>query len=333
MIDNNKKEDRMRILKTAASVLVVGAMASACADSSRSLNPTAPSAVVVSSASSLSGDGDAGAVSGATGGPKEGKGKPDNPGNGNGNKPDNPGNGKPDDPGKPENPGRPDSPGNSSPPGLPPSGNTTPPAPGNTTPPSPVVNRVQIEGVIGAIGTGTIDVNGQIVTVPSTAVIRQGAAQFVFADLLVGDPVHVVAQRTVIGSAVSLAATEVKLQRDDPDDEDEEPPTLLISVGALDGAAAEAGLDPGTFRFSRSGDTTASLTVAIELSGTAINGTDYGSLPLTVSFAAGSAIADLSVVPLADAIDEGSESVIVTVVDGADYDPGSPATATVTIAG
>ena len=52
-----------------------------------------------------------------------------------------------------------------------------------------------------------------------------------------------------------------------------------------------------------------------------------------MTFAAGQATADLFVMPLADATAEGSETVIVTVDDGATYDLGSPVTATVTIAG
>jgi hypothetical protein len=364
----------MRIL-TAAIGVAVCALAAACAESSRTANPTAPSAVVEDSLASTSD-----AVSSAQGA-KDDKGKPSNPGNGNGNgKPDNPGNGngngKPENPGngngngngppdtppgKPENPGRPDSPGNSFPPGnphvppppgnstppapgntTPPApGNTTPPAPGNTTPPAPVVSRVQIQGVIGSIGSGTIDVNGQIVNVVASTVIRQGNQKFVFADLLVGDPVHVVARRSVSGSGstatVSIEASEVKLQREEEEEVEEEeptePPSLLVSVGALDGTAAEAGLESGTFRFSRSGDTTAGLVVTIEVSGTATTGSDFVALPLTVTFDAGSTTADVVVVPLADEATEVPETVTVTVIDTVDYDLGSPATATVTIEG
>jgi hypothetical protein len=155
--------------------------------------------------------------------------------------------------------------------------------------------------------------------------------------LRVGDPVHVVARRSVTGSGasatVSLEAREVKLQREDDDEESNEPPSLLVSVGALDSSAAEADLETATFRFSRSGDTAAELVVTIEVSGTATGGSDYVSLPLTITFAAGSAVADLAVVPLADALTEVPETVTVTVIDTADYELGSPATATVTIEG
>lgn len=120
---------------------------------------------------------------------------------------------------------------------------------------------------------------------------------------------------------------------DDGDDDDEEPPTQLVSVTALDATAAEAGPDLGAFAITRAGDTTTALTVTIVLSGTATNGTDYQSVPLTVTFAAGQATANVLIVPLVDAVTEGSETVILTVLDGTTYTAGAPAVATVTIAG
>ena len=107
----------------------------------------------------------------------------------------------------------------------------------------------------------------------------------------------------------------------------------LVSVTAFDSTASETGPDLGTFRFSRTGSTAASLTVTFTITGTATNGTDYQNVPLTVTFGAGQATADLFIVPLPDGTAEGSETAIVTVTDGATYDLGSPATATVTIAG
>ncbi len=106
-----------------------------------------------------------------------------------------------------------------------------------------------------------------------------------------------------------------------------------MSVTAFDSTAAETGNNRGTFRFSRTGGTTTSLTVTFTVTGTATNGTDYQSLPVTVTFGVGQADVDLSVAPTQDGVAEGSETVIVTVTDGATYDVGAPASATVTIAG
>jgi len=107
----------------------------------------------------------------------------------------------------------------------------------------------------------------------------------------------------------------------------------LVSVTAFDSTASETGPDLGTFRFSRTGSTASELTVTFTVTGTAISGTDYQSVPLTVTFNAGQPTADLVVVPSSDATVEGSETAIVTVTDGAAYDLGSPATATITITG
>ncbi len=210
----------------------------------------------------------------------------------------------------------------------------------------PSTRKVELEGLIAAVAGSSITVSGQVVSVPASAVIRHGSRQFEFSDLRVGDRVHVKATRVQSSGTTSvlssiLEASEVKLQNPgdaddagDGDDDPSDPPVaLLVSVTALDATASELGPDLGAFRLTRSGSTTAALTVTFTLTGTATNGTDYQNLPLTVTFAAGQATANVLVVPLPDANVEGLETVVLTVVDGAGYAAGSPATATVTIAG
>jgi hypothetical protein len=217
------------------------------------------------------------------------------------------------------------------------SGNVTPPS--NTTPPAPVTRKVELEGMISAKGTNTITVNAQLVSVPSSAVIRHGSKTFKFSDLKVGNRVHVKGTReqSAAATATTIVASEVKLQNagETGDDDDSEDPaaSMLVSVMALDPAASETGADPGTFRLTRSGDLTAPLVVTFTLTGTATNGVDYQTVPLTVTIPAGQATVSVSIVPLADTTAEGSETVILTVVDGAGYTAGSPAAATVAIAG
>lgn len=310
-----------------ALLLASAVLTAACGDSKSSMNPTAPSAVVIGAQSDEPSAPDA--ISTTTG-KGNGNGGNGNSGNDNGKGNDN-GNGKGKD--QPTVPTAPTAPGN-----------VTPPA--NTTPPAPITKKVELEGVIAAKGSSTITVNGQVVTVPSSAVIRHGSTSFTFANLHIGDRVHVKATlTTTAGSAAAssstLEASEVKLQNlgddegdDDGDDDGGLPSaTQLVSVSALDATASETGPDTGAFRFTRSGDTTAALTVTFTLTGTATNGTDYQSLPLTVTFAAGQATANAVVVPLPDTMVEGPETVVLTVVDGAGYTAGSLATATVTITG
>jgi regulation of enolase protein 1 (concanavalin A-like superfamily) len=108
----------------------------------------------------------------------------------------------------------------------------------------------------------------------------------------------------------------------------------VVSIVATDANAAEAGLDPGTFTVSRTGPTTASLTVSLARSGTATSGTDYNAIatPLSLVIPAGSASATVTVTPIQDASPEGPETVIETLNTDPNYAVGTPAAATVTIA-
>src|SRR5262249_49440951 len=108
--------------------------------------------------------------------------------------------------------------------------------------------------------------------------------------------------------------------------------TPLVSVTAIDSSASETGPDVGVFRFTRTGSTTSPVVVSYTIGGTATNGVDYVTINNTITIAAGQASADLTITPIPDAISEPSETVVLTVTDGADYDVGAPASATVNIA-
>lgn len=111
-----------------------------------------------------------------------------------------------------------------------------------------------------------------------------------------------------------------------------EPPTLGVTVLASDADAAEAETDPGTFRITRTGDTTNALTVNYTLGGTATNGTDYTpNLTATATIPAGQRSIDLTLTPVDDDDAEGNETVTLTLQDAADYDLGAAIAATVTI--
>ena len=295
--------------KTLGAIVLVGAMsAAACGDSSKSINPTAPSAVAAASLNAEAGEAD------AESGPTAGKGNP--------GKPDNPGKGKPDDKGK-----APTAP-------APPS-NTSPGAP--TAPTNPVTGKVQIEGLITAIAGTSITVNGQTVAVPAGTVIRHGSRAVAYSELSLGDRVHVKARM----QGTALEATEVKVQNaggsgdGDDDGDDDEDGTGTVWVSIVDATASEAGTDTAAFRLTRVASATqpltAPLTVTFTLTGTAANGTDYTNLPVTATFLAGQATVDVTVTPVADALVEGSESVILTLTAVSPFALGSPTTGTVTI--
>jgi hypothetical protein len=203
----------MRYVTAAAVSAALSLVSSACADAPRAFNITAPSAVVVTAQLS-----DPTAVSGPMGGPPEGKGKPENPGNGNGNghgKPEDPGNGngngngKPEDAGQPGDLGKPDSPGNSDHPRNPnaPADPGKPSDPG--TPTKPAHRNVQIRGEIAAIGDGQITIGEQVIGVPESARIERDSVILTFADLQVGDRVHV--RATVVDE--NIVAGQINIQQ------------------------------------------------------------------------------------------------------------------------
>ncbi|NJL82199.1 MAG: hypothetical protein HC890_03120 [Chloroflexaceae bacterium] len=110
-------------------------------------------------------------------------------------------------------------------------------------------------------------------------------------------------------------------------------PGVTVAIAATDANAAEAGADPGTFRISRAGDTANPLTVNYTISGSATNGTDYTpNLTGAAIISANQSFVDITITPVDDAVAEGAETVILTLVDTPDYDLGATVTATVAIA-
>lgn len=104
-----------------------------------------------------------------------------------------------------------------------------------------------------------------------------------------------------------------------------------VTITAIDATAAEAGGDAGLLRVSRSGPLAAALTVKLTYSGTAASGSDYSSLPATITIPATVTTFDLPVAPINDSTAEGAETLIATVAADAAYLVGSPSSATVTI--
>jgi hypothetical protein len=107
------------------------------------------------------------------------------------------------------------------------------------------------------------------------------------------------------------------------------PPTV-VTITAPSPNASEAGVK-GAFKVSRTGSTSAPLVVSYTVSGTATNGTDYNTLPGSVTIPTGKLSAAIQVVPVDDAELEGPETVILTLSAGSNYNVGSPGSATVKI--
>jgi hypothetical protein len=106
----------------------------------------------------------------------------------------------------------------------------------------------------------------------------------------------------------------------------------VVTVAASDAAASEVGPDAGTFTVTRAGGATAlPLAVQFTIGGTA-TASDYAPVGVSANFGAGQLTTAVTVTPVTDAEVEGDETVLFTLTDGAHYDLGTPASATVTIA-
>lgn len=101
------------------------------------------------------------------------------------------------------------------------------------------------------------------------------------------------------------------------------PPPPTISIVATDANAGETLVgqeaNPSSFTLTRTGSTSAALTVALTISGTATNGSDNQRLPTTVTFPAGQSTISLNVNPVDDATPEWNETVKLTLAKSTKY--------------
>ncbi|MBJ6760747.1 PKD domain-containing protein [Myxococcaceae bacterium JPH2] len=105
-----------------------------------------------------------------------------------------------------------------------------------------------------------------------------------------------------------------------------------VSVGVSDATSSEPGTDTGRFLISRSGGVAGQvLTVGYTLTGTAANGVDFAPLSGTVTLGAGVTSVNVDVLPVDDALVEGKETVVLTLVPDATYKVGTVASGTVTL--
>ena len=114
----------------------------------------------------------------------------------------------------------------------------------------------------------------------------------------------------------------------------------VVSVTSDAPNASEAGPANGSLTVSRT-TTSGSLAIALSWSGSATFASDYalsvsgGTLSAdraTLTLAAGVASAQITITPVADGATEATETVVLSVLAGAGYSVGAPASATVSIA-
>ncbi len=114
----------------------------------------------------------------------------------------------------------------------------------------------------------------------------------------------------------------------------------VVNLVAIDASAAEAGADVGVFRVSlgsggeahTTGGEVPGLVVSYTVSGSATPGSDYAALSGTVTIPTGATSADITIIPIDDALVELDESIILTLSAGSGYQLGTSTTATIVIA-
>ncbi len=114
------------------------------------------------------------------------------------------------------------------------------------------------------------------------------------------------------------------------------PPTTIATIVATTAQANESGPIAGVFTVTLSPAPLTNTTLSYAISGSAINGTDYQSIPTSVTIpgsttGATNASATITVTPINDGITESPESVTLTLTASTTYVIGAAAAATVSI--
>ncbi len=104
-----------------------------------------------------------------------------------------------------------------------------------------------------------------------------------------------------------------------------------VSLAAHDATTSEEDGNSARVILRREGILSSSLTVALEVSGTATPGTDYTTLPATVTFPANSAEISLTINATPDSLAEGPETLTLSLQNGADYSLSASSTANITL--
>jgi len=93
----------------------------------------------------------------------------------------------------------------------------------------------------------------------------------------------------------------------------------VVSITASDAAASETGPDKGVFTITRTGGTAAALIVDYGVNGRAVLGTDYRRLEGRATIPAGLASTTVEIVPFDDALDEGTQDVVLQLRTTREY--------------
>ena len=180
--------------------------------------------------------------------------------------------------------------------------------------------------------TGAATNGTDYVTIPTTVTIASGQSQGIvdvtpITDALIEGP-ETVTLTIGIASAYIRAASSADYAGTVTITDTQTP---IVSIVASDAAAAEAGSDPGIFLITRTGPTTGALVVQLGLTGSALQGVDYATIPAQVTIPTGSDFTTVVVTPIDDGIGEPAQTVRLYLRANSNYAIGEAGDATVTI--
>ena len=104
-----------------------------------------------------------------------------------------------------------------------------------------------------------------------------------------------------------------------------------VSVTSTAAAADNSGEHPGVYTFTRIGDTTQALTVSYSMGGSAVSGTDYSSLPGSITIPAGAVSTTLTLNAFPTINSNATTTATLSLAAGSGYAVGPGGSATVTI--
>ena len=188
----------------------------------------------------------------------------------------------------------------------------------------------------GTATPGTLATGGDLVPLGGFVFFNWGSATTTITVTPVNDsgvePVETVIVSLTDGATYDLGAVSTATVNITSDDVGTAPVLPTITIAATDAAAAELNRDGGVFRVTRTGATTAALTVNYAISGTATNGPDFNTLASSVAIPIGATFADITLTPIDDTAVEANETAVLTLAASASYQLGATTAGTVTIA-
>jgi hypothetical protein len=105
----------------------------------------------------------------------------------------------------------------------------------------------------------------------------------------------------------------------------------VVSVALAASPAAEFGPIAGAFTISRDSGTAVPLTISYTVGGSASNGVDYSAIATNVTLQAGASSTVVNIDPILDAVAEGNETVVLTLVATSSYRVGVNNSSSLTI--